>query len=366
MAISLLDSGGLSTPRYKNNTSSDNKETEYRSAEKTLETAVATAKGHVTVEKSWYGGTPTEDVNAWTVWQHRTFLLSKPWWGGCSNRVKMPAHRSRCLTRIRSPASPSVTVQNPVPDVHLANYSVWSPARDSYAHSHCSVMTAAGAEGGWGRDKGRGWGWVCWRKRFCKLSSDLTSSGGNMILPVWQLIQRAWLDLGTREPLDSKIHPDILKEKLRLLPVNGVSEEIDTDGSVKSRFNYWQAAQPTGTTYRQESKTDSSTVMPEPGIELEMIKVWEKHWVLIEEKEEQVGSDKFWINKGFGTTQPFGSLPQFAEFVEKEWETMYGDGATCPHCGEQFLPSMLEKHLLTCRSVPAVSLLGIRLKNSVS
>ena len=120
VAISLLDSGGLSTPRYKNNTSSDNKDMEYKSAEKTLETAVATAKGHVTVEKSWYGGTPTEDVNAWTVWQHRTFLLSKPV-GGCSYRVTMPAHRSRCLTRIRSPASPSVTVRNPVPDVYLAN-----------------------------------------------------------------------------------------------------------------------------------------------------------------------------------------------------------------------------------------------------
>lgn len=55
------------THRSKNSSSSEKGDAQYKNAEKNLETQVAESNGHISVEKSWYGGTPTEDVNEWTV-----------------------------------------------------------------------------------------------------------------------------------------------------------------------------------------------------------------------------------------------------------------------------------------------------------
>ena len=110
-----------------------------------------------------------------------------------------------------------------------------------------------------------------------------------MIVPLWQLIERAWLDLGARMRLDlgSNIEAEKLLEHLQeaqcLLPVDGVSAEMDADGVITSRFRYFQQ--------RHANSTGSSSTRPESNTAkiadfsnaAKLVSAWQPHWVLIEE-----------------------------------------------------------------------------------
>ena len=115
-----------------------------------------------------------------------------------------------------------------------------------------------------------------------------------MIVPLWQLIERAWLDLGARMRLDlgSKIEAEKLLEHLQegrcLLPVNGVSAEMDADGVITSRFRYFQQRTENSTS---SSSTSLSSTRPESctaktadfSNAAKLVNAWQLHWVLIEE-----------------------------------------------------------------------------------
>ena len=56
------------------------------------------------------------------------------------------------------------------------------------------------------------------------------------------------------------------------------------------------------------------------------------------------------INKGCGAERNRVALGHFAAYVQQQWTAMHEEDTTCTHCGQQFLPSMIEEHQEKCES----------------
>ena len=84
---------------------------------------------------------------------------------------------------------------------------------------------------------------------------------------------------------------------------------------------------------------------------MDVVKHWQRHWVLIKQTDlNSEGRVTFSINKGCGSERKRAGLGQFAEYVQGQWSAMHEEDTTCPSCGEQFLPSLIEEHKKECES----------------
>jgi hypothetical protein len=120
---------------------------------------------------------------------------------------------------------------------------------------------------------------------------------------------------------------------------------------------------------------------------VDLVKSWQRHWVLIRgtgtaiySSTNAVGRDGFeatgglfgstnqtnstvatttnyatrlttlLINKGCGAERNRVALGQFAAYVQQQWSAMHEEDTTCPYCGQQFLPSLIEEHEDKCVS----------------
>ena len=84
---------------------------------------------------------------------------------------------------------------------------------------------------------------------------------------------------------------------------------------------------------------------------MDVVKLWQRHWVLIKQTDlNSEGRVTFAINKGCGSERKRAGLGQFAEYVQRQWSAMHEEDTTCPCCGEQFLPSLIEEHKKECES----------------
>lgn len=84
---------------------------------------------------------------------------------------------------------------------------------------------------------------------------------------------------------------------------------------------------------------------------MDVVKHWQNHWVLIKQTDlNSEGRVTFSINKGCGSERKRAGLGQFAEYVQGQWSAMHEEDTTCPSCGEQFLPSLIEEHKNECES----------------
>jgi hypothetical protein len=83
--------------------------------------------------------------------------------------------------------------------------------------------------------------------------------------------------------------------------------------------------------------------------QMDLVKHWKRHWVLIKRVDLDLESRvTLSINKGCGAERNRAGLGQFAEYVQQQWSAMYEEDTTCPHCDQQFLPSLIEEHMEKC------------------
>ena len=82
---------------------------------------------------------------------------------------------------------------------------------------------------------------------------------------------------------------------------------------------------------------------------MDVVKLWQRHWVLIKQTDlNSEGRVTFSINKGCGSERKRAGLGQFAEYMQGQWSAMHEEDTTCPYCGQQFLPSLIEEHMEEC------------------
>ena len=190
--------------------------------------------------------------------------------------------------------------------------------------------------------------------------------------------------------------------------IDGVSEEMDAEGQVTNTFEYFRQpdedlGRPTNDIRPDVTDLSNETVCslaPPPGCmcgppvapdvcprQVDLVKGWQRHWVLIRgtgtaiySSTNAVGRDGFeatggffgstnqtnstvatttnyatrlttlLINKGCGAERNRVALGQFAAYVQQQWSAMHEEDTTCPYCGQQFLPSLIEEHEDKCVS----------------